>query len=300
MKRLNPQTNAAFEKGWSDHNSGRVFFRYKGALSRDGYFLEEWVTRDAWERKYKPGVRKNGKERLNPETQEPFEAGFVDEKGRVFRQYDRNRLTDNGFFVESWFKDKNSWKRNQEHRRQAGKRKNQRLKSQGPLELTKRENPNTGKAFRKGDLYNGKYFVSYEFRTRKLGTDYFFENWATPESWAKYRQNERTPARIASVLCNHARQRAKKHGGKYGLDKSEIQKKIENGFCEVTGLKFILDIPKSKFAQPFSPSLDRIDNENRDYTHENVRVVITAFNLMRGELDEVTLKRVIEAYLKNN
>jgi hypothetical protein len=64
-----------------------------------------------------------------------------------------------------------------------------------------------------------------------------------------------------------------------------------------TGLPFIYGEPGDGRA-PFHPSLDRIDDA-RGYERgaENVRVVLTGFNLMRGDLDDDTFHDIIAAYV---
>ena len=42
--------------------------------------------------------------RLNSETGEPFEQGFVDENGRVFYAY-VNKIGNDGWYLEEWKKD---------------------------------------------------------------------------------------------------------------------------------------------------------------------------------------------------
>ena len=42
--------------------------------------------------------------RLNTETGEPFEQGFMDENGRVFYSY-VNKIGNDGWYLEEWKKD---------------------------------------------------------------------------------------------------------------------------------------------------------------------------------------------------
>lgn len=300
MKRNNPKTQKPFEKGYLDVANNLVFFRYRNVKKKDGFFSEEWVSPEAWEKKYKPG-RKEALTRNNPATGKPFKRGDTDDQGRIFRHYDFTRVNDDGYYIESWSSSSKKFAKIIESQRQSQQRRNDKLKNTGRLTLKRRLNLTTGKHFTRGDTENDKFFIKYELRQESLQhSGNFAEIWADQEGWDRYRKNERTPERLATVLCNHAKARAKKHGGIFSLDKTDIAKRIEAGFCEVTNLPFVLEIPKSNAPQPFSPSLDRIDNNNRDYSPVNVRVVISAFNNMRGSLDETTLKAVIEAYLKNN
>lgn len=75
---------------------------------------------------------------------------------------------------------------------------------------------------------------------------------------------------------------------------SQIQKQAYR--CAVTGLPFATPNPnRTTRLNPFTPSLDRIDNA-KGYTPENVRIVIAAFNLMRLDWPEAVLQSVAKAY----
>lgn len=77
------------------------------------------------------------------------------------------------------------------------------------------------------------------------------------------------------ALTNEAKHRAKEKGFLFDLDWREIQKKVDAGVCEVTGIPFDLATPKSWNA----PSLDQIV-AGAGYTPDNVRVVLYALNTM--------------------
>jgi len=80
----------------------------------------------------------------------------------------------------------------------------------------------------------------------------------------------------ASALVSSARCRARTAGLQFDLDTENIQTRIDAGRCELTGIHFDLD------GDWNSPSLDRID-PNGGYTADNIRVIITALNVMMNK-----------------
>lgn len=88
----------------------------------------------------------------------------------------------------------------------------------------------------------------------------------------------------AKTLLNSARNRAHKYP-EFDLDENFILDKIITGRCEVTGLPFDMSSPSKTSKNPYSPSIDRIDN-TKGYTKENTRIVLWQVNLMHGELSD--------------
>lgn len=83
--------------------------------------------------------------------------------------------------------------------------------------------------------------------------------------------------RRGMALTFDARRRAKARGQPFDLNWRDIQKRIEAGFCEVTGLPFDLSGHRSWNT----PSLDQIE-ASEGYTKANTRVVLYAVNMMAG------------------
>lgn len=77
------------------------------------------------------------------------------------------------------------------------------------------------------------------------------------------------------ALVHVARHRAKVRGMDCNLNPVDIQRRIDAGRCELSGIPFCLSEPRAWNA----PSLDRIDSD-KGYTTENVRVVLYALNVM--------------------
>lgn len=88
------------------------------------------------------------------------------------------------------------------------------------------------------------------------------------------------------ALVNVAKNRAKARGIPFDLSPMDIQKRIEAGHCELTGIAFNLDEPRAWNA----PSLDQ-RNPGAGYTRDNVRVVLYALNVMANVWGE---NRIIE------
>ena len=121
MRRLNPDTNAPFKKGdkrpSSDKQDKKTFSRYRlTRLKKDGFFEEEWQSKEAKEsylerkkkanKKSREKLRMASKEnpfpkRLNPLTHKPFRLGdFFEEK--FFVSYVKENNFSTGFLTERW------------------------------------------------------------------------------------------------------------------------------------------------------------------------------------------------------
>lgn len=109
------------------------------------------------------------------------------------------------------------------------------------------------------------------------------------ETYKKYSQTTRGRA---VILFNKIKNRCiSKNKGIVSIDVDWIEQKIKNGVCELSGLPFDL-APNNQFHRnPNSPSLDRIDNSNRDYSPENTRVVLTSLN---GAINEYGLEHFLK------
>jgi len=156
----------------------------------------------------------------------------------------------------------------------------------------KRNDPKTGKPFVVGTIREDGYvFRQYTAKKRKDG--FFIESWTTPKKFKeikaylkeanKRNQKKRrlNPMGRAKALIDSAISRCKTTGGKITITQEWIAKKIENGVCEISGLKFDLESKNyaDRKSNPYAPSLDRIDSNNKDYTEDNVRVVLSAVNI---------------------
>jgi len=73
----------------------------------------------------------------------------------------------------------------------------------------------------------------------------------------------------------------------------------QDGCCSMTGIKFDLSINEKriKCANPFSPSIDRIDS-NYGYTKNNVRLIIFGLNMALSNHGEAVYRYIAESYFK--
>ena len=172
----------------------------------------------------------------------------------------------------------------------------------------KRINPATGNPFKKGDIREDGY-IFYQYRKMVCNTGHFKEYWLKPEIFKKHNyqrrsgENRRIPE-IAATMLQGAKERCKGSksreswgrkatGGLVTIDKDWIMTRLYVGFCEATGDELTLASKK-----PNSPSLDRINPKNPNYTPENCRITTWQFNNMKGSFSDEEFIRVAEA-LKN-
>jgi hypothetical protein len=167
----------------------------------------------------------------------------------------------------------------------------------------KRLNPKTNAPFKSGDVReDGKIFYGYS--PKRLKKDGFFtESWLSPESYKRHRFDRqsgdtRTISNFAGGLISAAKDRCKgcpsrtKSGrpptnGKVTITKQWVLDRLNTGICEATG-----DILTIKPRKPNTASLDRIDQDNPDYTPENARIVTWQFNNMKGAYSDEEFIRV--------
>ncbi len=95
----------------------------------------------------------------------------------------------------------------------------------------------------------------------------------------------------AAKLWNRARSRKKPN---FEITKLWVYRKLTYGYCEVTDIKFSYDKPKPHYnANPFAPSLDRIDC-SKGYTYKNTQVVIWGYNVAKSYLDPDDFKKLYD------
>ena len=98
---------------------------------------------------------------------------------------------------------------------------------------------------------------------------------------------------IATQLLENAKKRCKKRGqGKCTLTQEWIKYQLLAG-CSVTGLDFEFDSFKRPNAR--TPSIDRIDSSNKDYTIENCRLVCFQVNCALNRFTERESLPILEA-----
>ncbi len=94
----------------------------------------------------------------------------------------------------------------------------------------------------------------------------------------------------AAKLWNRAKSRNKPN---FEITKLWVEKKLLRCCCEVTGIGFDYTKPKPHYnANPFAPSLDRIDS-TKGYSYRNTQVVIWGYNVAKSYLDPADFKKLI-------
>jgi hypothetical protein len=94
------------------------------------------------------------------------------------------------------------------------------------------------------------------------------------------------------ALVNVAKHRAKSRGIPFDLDGRDIQARIDNGQCELTGIAFNLTEARAWNA----PSLDQI-KPGQGYTKNNVRVVLYAVNVMANTWGHQRIMEIASAIM---
>lgn len=85
----------------------------------------------------------------------------------------------------------------------------------------------------------------------------------------------RSPKGRARYLLRGAKQRS----SNVTITREWIQERIDKGYCEVTGLPFVLTWESIK--NPWAPSIDQV-RPGQGYTPENTKVVVWIYNVAKG------------------
>lgn len=155
----------------------------------------------------------------------------------------------------------------------------------------KRLNPNTNKFFKRGETRDdGYHFLSYHFKHLKKD-GFYLESWVSPEVYKRTvkqqrecsikhnNKNKSNPVFRAKGMVQAAKTRCKMYGGEVTVTWEWVAEKIKNGKCELTGLPFDLSGVKGHGKNPFSPSIDRINPNNKNYEIGNVRIILQSLNM---------------------
>lgn len=97
-------------------------------------------------------------------------------------------------------------------------------------------------------------------------------------------------------ILERIRKRAKRKNIEYNLDLYWLRHEFKKGRCAATGTPFKTR-PKNTRINPFYPSIDRIDS-SKGYTIDNCQLVVVAFNNLKSNYDDKTLKEFCEGFVK--
>ena len=149
----------------------------------------------------------------------------------------------------------------------------------------KRLNEKTNLPFKRGDINkSGKLFWAYDTKICcKSGN--FKEIWCSQNSFTKRNKTHRKAVKkFSETKNNDSKSKAKqlikgaKQRGQVTISLKWLEQKLENGICELSGLPFNL-INSGKYSKnPYAPSLDRINANDKEYSTNNTRLVLSCIN----------------------
>lgn len=108
--------------------------------------------------------------------------------------------------------------------------------------------------------------------------------------WAKARRSK-TPARN---LWEGAKNRAARRGLEFTLTIAWVQRRLDAGVCEVTGLRFDRELVNGKRINMRCPTIDRKDN-SKGYTSDNCQLVVWQYNCAKSDGDVSDLYLLVQA-----
>ena len=172
----------------------------------------------------------------------------------------------------------------------------------------KRLNPKTGLPFKQSDVREDGH-IFFQYKNNQIKLDGFcHEIWLNAQSFEKQksrkkqksRERNKTNTGRSKTLLRSAERRTELKGGVITITLDWVEVKINTGLCELSGLPFSFDRPKlGNRNNPYSPSIDRIDNTNPDYTPENCRVVLTVLNQAISDYGLDTLIQVFKPIIES-
>ena len=131
---------------------------------------------------------------------------------------------------------------------------------------------------RKLNVKNNKYY--YERRCENCRYKHKVKNYNILDYAKAYKEKvESTVEGRASLMRNRCKQRAKKYGYEFDLDKDLIINKLKKGVCEATNIPLVIS---NLDYNPYAPSIDRI-NSNKGYTNDNIQVTSMIYNFCKNK-----------------
>lgn len=115
---------------------------------------------------------------------------------------------------------------------------------------------------------------------------------------AQWREWSMSPEGTVTVLLNYARDRARRAGVPFDLDRQFVRLKLAGGVCELSGLTIQRVSPGAYRTHPYAPSLDRVEPA-LGYTKSNVRLVCFAVNRARSDWGDEVLLTIASGLVKH-
>ncbi len=127
-------------------------------------------------------------------------------------------------------------------------------------------------------------------RSREASARWYLKN-AEKERARCARWKTENPAKR---LLGKSRIRAKARGLEFALTLADIEAMMAPMVCSVTGLPLSLEHESNSKANPWAPSIDRIDN-SKGYVPSNVRLVCAIYNLARADWPDEAFLTLVRA-----
>lgn len=136
----------------------------------------------------------------------------------------------------------------------------------------------------------------YEAEYRKKNAEKLKARRAARREKEKIYRQEYDAKNRGKLLVGESRRRSRRKGIPFDLDDylGEIERRVQAGRCEMTGLQFNFH---SRGMAWNSPSMDRI-NPKDGYVYKNIRIVCFAMNAALGNWGEETLRTVMDAWFQ--
>lgn len=169
-----------------------------------------------------------------------------------------------------------------------------------------------GKKYKKGDVIviaNGEKRIFNAYRTKPNGeielTFYTVEGFSriynNHKNAKHYLDNigkTRTLEGAAKQLLKGARCRAKEHNALCDLTLDWVTQRLLEK-CAVTKIAFKIEADGRKNRSPFAPSIDRINNKNRNYTMDNSQIVLLAVNQAKSDFEDKEIIPILKIMVEN-
>lgn len=111
------------------------------------------------------------------------------------------------------------------------------------------------------------------------------------------RQNYINDALASKIKAALTRDRKMGRKADIDIEWAKAQIAAQNNACALTGIPFQYQGLRKGRLSPFAPSLDRIDN-SKGYEKSNVKIVVSAINMMRLDWGDDVFDAVAQAYVQ--
>jgi len=142
-----------------------------------------------------------------------------------------------------------------------------------------------------GKKYNSKNCAECRYQIRKIKHGHKFEEYRNRSHF----KEAMTLEGRASLMFYRCVRRARVDKKEISIKKEDILELLSFGVCQKTGIKLIIDGTKNN---PYSPSVDRIDN-SVGYTKENIQIVCAIYNFCKNQFSDDDVLEFIKRFSNN-